>query len=63
VAAAVFLHGLAGDIGSWEKGEVALVAGDLLEHLPRAINEPELAWPLTLRPLSPFLRFVVRWQR
>ncbi len=63
VAAAVFLHGLAGDIGSWEKGEVALVAGDLLEHLPRAINEPELAQPLTLRPLSPFLRFVVRWQR
>ncbi len=60
VTAAVFLHGLAGDIASWEKGEVALIAGDLLDHLPRAINEPELAQPLTLRPLSPFVRFVVR---
>ncbi|MCX7643341.1 MAG: hypothetical protein N2116_06005, partial [Armatimonadetes bacterium] len=63
VAAAVFLHGLAGDIASWEKGEVALVAGDLLDHLPRAINEPELAQPLTLRPLSPFVRFVVRMRK
>lgn len=59
-ACAVFLHGLTGDIASWEKGEVALVAGDLLEHLPRALNEPELSQPLTLRPLSPFVRFVVR---
>ncbi len=63
VAAAVFLHGLAGDIASWEKGETALIAGDLLEHLPRAINEPELAQPLTLRPLSPFVRFLHRWYR
>ncbi len=63
VAAAVFLHGLAGDIASWEKGEVALVAGDLLDHLPRAINEPELSQPLTLRPLSPFVQFVVRMRK
>ncbi len=63
VAAAVFLHGLAGDIASWEKGEVALIAGDLLDHLPRAINEPELAQPLTLRPLSLFVRFVVRMRK
>ncbi len=63
VAAAVFLHGLAGDIASWEKGEVSLIAGDLLDHLPRAINEPELAQPLTLRPLSPFARFVVRMRK
>lgn len=63
VTAAVFLHGLAGDIASWEKGEVALIAGDLLDHLPRAINEPELAQPLTLRPLSPFVRFVVRMRK
>ncbi|MCX7968671.1 MAG: NAD(P)H-hydrate dehydratase [Armatimonadetes bacterium] len=63
VAAAVFLHGLAGDIASWEKGEVALIAGDLLDHLPRAINEPELAQPLTLRPVSPFVRFVVRMRK
>ena len=63
VAAAVFLHGLAGDIASWEKGEVSLIAGDLLDHLPRAINEPELSQPLTLRPLSPFVRFVVRMKK
>ncbi len=63
VATAVFLHGLAGDIASWEKGEVALIAGDLLDHLPRAVNEPELAQPLTLRPLSPLVRFVVRMRK
>lgn len=63
VAASVFLHGLAGDIASWEKGETALVAGDLLEHLPRAINEPELSQPLTLRPFSPFVKFVVRMRK
>ncbi len=63
VAAAVFLHGLAGDIASWEKGETALIAGDLLDHLPRALLEPELAQPLTLRPLSPFVRFVVRMRK
>lgn len=63
VTAAVFLHGLAGDIASWEKGEAALVAGDLLEHLHRAINEPELSQPLTLRPLSPFVKFVVRMRK
>lgn len=63
VAAAVFLHGLSGDIASWEKGEVALTAGDLIDALPRAFNEPELSQPLTLRPLSPFVRFVVRMRK
>ncbi|GBC99740.1 Bifunctional NAD(P)H-hydrate repair enzyme Nnr [bacterium HR17] len=63
VAAAVFVHGLAGDIASWDKGETALIAGDLLHHLPRALLEPELAQPLTLRPLSPFTQFVLRYRR
>ncbi|MCS7223689.1 MAG: NAD(P)H-hydrate dehydratase [Armatimonadetes bacterium] len=60
VAAAVFLHGLAGDIATWEKGEWSLIASDIIDHLPRAIMEPELAHPIPLRPLSPFVRMIWR---
>lgn len=34
----VYLHGLAGDLAAQEKGEVSLVAGDLIEFFPRAVQ-------------------------
>jgi NAD(P)H-hydrate epimerase len=39
--AAVYLHGLSGDIGARKLGERALVAGDLIKYLPQAIREME----------------------
>jgi NAD(P)H-hydrate epimerase len=39
VAAAVYLHGLAGEIGAREVGEKSLIATDLLRFLPRAMEE------------------------
>ena len=36
VRLAVYIHGLAGDIAAADKGEVALVAGDIVDSLPRA---------------------------
>jgi hydroxyethylthiazole kinase-like uncharacterized protein yjeF len=38
VAAAVYLHGLAGDLAASELGEASLIAGDLLDALPRAFR-------------------------
>jgi len=38
IAAAVYLHGLAGELGAAELGELPLVATDLLRYLPRAIK-------------------------
>ncbi len=38
VAGAVYLHGLAGDIASTETGQNSLIAGDLIEALPRAFR-------------------------
>jgi NAD(P)H-hydrate epimerase len=38
VLAAVFLHGLAGDLGRDELGEHSLVATDLLKYLPAAFR-------------------------
>jgi NAD(P)H-hydrate epimerase len=35
-AAAVFLHGLAGDLAAKETGQASLIAGDLIEALPKA---------------------------
>jgi NAD(P)H-hydrate epimerase len=38
VAAAVHLHGLAGDLAASELGQISLIAGDLLDALPRAFR-------------------------
>jgi NAD(P)H-hydrate epimerase len=38
VRAAVYLHGLAGDLAAREIGETSLIAGDVLEALPRAFR-------------------------
>jgi len=35
-AAAVFLHGLAGDLAAEETGQASLIAGDLIDALPKA---------------------------
>jgi hydroxyethylthiazole kinase-like uncharacterized protein yjeF len=54
VAAAVYVHGLAGDLAAAEVGEVSMLAGDLLDRIPDAIRNlatpPE---PETRRPASP----------
>jgi NAD(P)H-hydrate epimerase len=39
VAAAVYLHGLAGEIGARALGEKCLIATDILEYLPDAMEE------------------------
>ncbi|MGA2267543.1 MAG: NAD(P)H-hydrate dehydratase [Bryobacteraceae bacterium] len=39
VAAAVYLHGLAGEIGARELGEKCLIATDILRYLPDAMEE------------------------
>ena len=38
IAAAVYLHGLAGEIGARKLGEKSLIASDLLRFLPEAIR-------------------------
>ena len=38
VAAAVYLHGLAGEIGARALGEKSLIAGDILNYLPQAVE-------------------------
>lgn len=37
--AGTYLHGLAGDICAEESGETSLIAGDLLQKLPRCLNK------------------------
>jgi NAD(P)H-hydrate epimerase len=38
VAAAVYLHGLAGQLGARELGEKSLIATDTLRYLPQAME-------------------------
>jgi NAD(P)H-hydrate epimerase len=38
VAAAVYLHGLAGEIGARALGEKSLIATDILKYLPDAVS-------------------------
>ncbi len=38
ISAAVYLHGLAGELGAVAKGEKSLIATDLLDYLPAAIH-------------------------
>jgi len=35
----VYLHGLAGDLAAREKGEIAMIAGDLIDKIPQALKE------------------------
>jgi NAD(P)H-hydrate epimerase len=39
--AAVYLHGLSGDIGAKKLGERSLIAGDLIKFIPQALREVE----------------------
>jgi NAD(P)H-hydrate epimerase len=39
--AAVYLHGLSGDIGADRLGERPLIAGDLIRYLPQALKMME----------------------
>jgi NAD(P)H-hydrate epimerase len=38
ISAAVYLHGLSGELGAAAKGEKSLIATDLLDFLPAAIQ-------------------------
>ena len=48
VSAAVYLHGLAGEIGARALGEKCLIATDILKYLPKAMwggpGYPPLSW-------------------
>ncbi|HOI45172.1 MAG TPA: NAD(P)H-hydrate dehydratase [Candidatus Aminicenantes bacterium] len=40
-AAAVYVHGLSGDLGAGDLGERSLTAGDIIRYLPRALKSME----------------------
>ncbi len=37
--AGCYLHGLAGDVAARERGEIAMIASDIIESLPAALRE------------------------
>jgi len=39
ILAAVYVHGLSGDIGSEKRGEKCLTAGDIIRYLPLAVKQ------------------------
>ncbi len=41
---AVYIHGLAGDLGAKEKTQAGLIASDLIEFIPLALNEDLSNW-------------------
>jgi NAD(P)H-hydrate epimerase len=38
-ALGVYIHGLAGDLAAMDQGEAGMIAGDVLDYLPMAIQE------------------------
>jgi len=38
-AAAVFIHGRAGDVAAWRRSQAGLTAGDVIETLPEILGE------------------------
>ena len=39
---AAHLHGLAGDLAAQDRGEISLIARDLIEYLPRAFEKQRM---------------------
>src|SRR5690606_13695343 len=35
----MFVHGLAGDLAAGELGDIGMIAGDVIDHLPSAFRE------------------------
>ena len=36
---AVYIHGKAGDLSAGEKGQIGMIAGDIVENIPHALKE------------------------
>ncbi len=56
VAAAVYVHGLAGDLAAAEIGEISMLAGDLLDRIPEAFRSLATPAETELRQASPAIQ-------